>query len=316
MNRLWRLLTARNLPLLIAWLAVLWLLTDPTAKGVTRVYRMTFVVDVTRSMTARDYQLDGAPVDRLSFVKHSLRQLLNALPCQSEIGLGLFTERRVMLLFDPIEVCSGFQELDSALINLDWRMAWAADSRVAKGLHNALTLAEARGQTLVFLSDGQEAPPVNPRYQPDLSIFQGKVPGLIVGVGGLAKVPIPKFDSQFREIGVYRAEDVPQASRFGLPPASAAQQPGYHARNAPFGDQQAVGEEHLTSVREDYLKNLARSAGLGYVRLTTADGFAASLKQQAGLSQARPTERDMRFWGALLAWLALLLSYKPLAGQK
>ena len=126
------------------------------------------VLDITQSMNAEDYVVDGRPTSRLAAAKAAIRGTVEALPCGSRVGWGVFTEFRTLLLIAPIEVCANFSELASALDRIDGRMAWAGASEVAKGIHCALREAKAlRGQpAIVFVTDGHEAPPVNPAYRP------------------------------------------------------------------------------------------------------------------------------------------------------
>ena len=89
--------------LLVALIAMLVLFIYPSKQQKNPTYSYTFIIDITRSMNATDYQQDNQSVSRLHFVKQTLRELLRELPCQSKIGLGLFTERRSTLLFEPLE---------------------------------------------------------------------------------------------------------------------------------------------------------------------------------------------------------------------
>lgn len=270
------------------------------------VYRFTVIVDITRSMNVEDYRLDGKPVSRLAYVRHALRELLLALPCQSQLALGVFTERRSALLYTPIEVCTGFNELDKSIAALDWRMAWAADSRIAAGLLQTLQAVADTDTHLLFLTDGQEAPPLNPRYRPDFSGLKGKVAGLIVGVGGLQPAPIPRFDNNGRRQGVYGPADVPQRSSFGESELNPEQIPGYDARNAPFGSAAAVGSEHLGAVHEDYLQQLAAESGLGYQRLLDAEQLRQAVQTPAYARQ-QTVPADIRLYYALALLMLLLL---------
>ena len=138
-----------------AVIALALLFIHPSEQRKSPVYDLTFVIDITRSMNVEDYQVNGQAVSRLEFVKQSLRDLLLKLPCESKVGLGVFTERRSTVLFEPVEVCSGFAEIDAAIAALDWRMAWAADSRIAKGLLNTLDMRRDSGSRLVLMTDGQ-----------------------------------------------------------------------------------------------------------------------------------------------------------------
>jgi len=291
--------------LALALAAMLALFIHPEEPQMRPVYNLTFIVDITRSMNAEDYRLDDKPVSRLHYVKHTLRELLAKLPCRSKVGLGVFTERRSTLMFEPIEVCSGFAELDAAIAGLDWRMAWAADSRIANGLLSALEILQHGDAKVVFVTDGQEAPPVNPRYRSDFSAIKGKLDGMILGVGGLQPVPIPKFNAKGEAAGFYSADDVPQRSTFGESDLNPEKIEGYDARNAPFGRAAATGSEHLASLREPYLQQLAAEAGLRYERLTDADALSEAL-QKPGFAVQKQVAADVR-WQAALAALALLL---------
>ncbi|SDM78973.1 mxaL protein [Methylobacterium phyllostachyos] len=231
------------------------------------------VVDITGSMNVRDYAQEGKPASRLDMAKAALRRLVADLPCGSRVALALFTERRPFLLFAPIEVCADFAPLDGALAALDWRMAWEGDSRIAAGLHRAIAMAAGLGTDLVFVTDGQETPPLSGGEPPAFDGRPGAVRGLVVGAGGYALSPIPRYDERGREKGFYGEADVAQENRFGPPPSDAESREGYNPRNAPFGAAAAQGTEHLSSVREPYLKRLAGATGLAYAHLDGPGGL-------------------------------------------
>lgn len=294
--------------LALSLLAMTALFAFPSSRQNSEVYNLTFIVDITRSMNAEDYRLDDRPVSRLEFVKHSLRELLGQLPCQSKVGLGVFTERRSTILYQPIEVCSGYAELEKSIAALDWRMAWAADSRISGGLLNAMQLLKDKDTALVFVSDGQEAPPLNPRYRTDFADLKGKLKGLIVGAGGLQAVAIPKFDPKGQRIGVYGPDDVPHRSSFGESDLNPEKIEGYDARNAPFGKHAAVGSEHLTSLQEGYLQQLAGESGFQYRRLQSGEDLSAFIRQ-SGYSQLAETTSDVRAYYATFALLSMLMIF-------
>ena len=256
-------------------------LVVPAGRAVRNGIDVVVVVDITGSMNTRDYGEGGKSESRLDAVKSALRQMLVDLPCQSRFSLALFAERRVFLLFDPIEVCSNFAPIADAVAALNWREGWEGDSHIAGGLYRAITLANDLHVDLVFMTDGQEAPPLPWSGGPAFEGEPGAVKGLIVGVGGYALSPIPKYDNNGREIGFYGPDDVLQESRFGLPPPGAEQRPGYNARNAPFGDVHIEGNEHLSSVKEPYLKELAQKTGLAYAHLVGEPEFLAALRAHA-----------------------------------
>lgn len=294
--------------LVLAFLGLLAALARPEATASRLGFDLLFVTDITGSMNARDQTVEGRTVSRLEFVKHELRALLARLPCGSRAGLGIFTERRSFLLFGPVETCGNYAAIDGAIASLDWRMAWEGDSRIASGLDSAIAIARDLGSSLVFLTDGQEAPPLPLSGPPPFEGRPGEVSGVIVGVGGTVPVPIPRFDDRGREIGFVQAADVPHESRVGPPPADAAAREGWHPRNAPFGATPLAGSEHLTAVREPYLQELAQRTGLGYAHPTGPDALEAALKRHAA---GRPIVAavDLRPLPAGLALLALLAVY-------
>jgi mxaL protein len=256
-------------------------LVVPRVAALRNTIDVLVVVDITGSMNTRDYAADSKPRSRLEAVKSILRQTLADLPCQSRFSLAIFAERRVFLLFNPIEVCDNFAPIAGAIAALDWREGWEGDSHIASGLYRAIAVASDLHTDLVFMSDGQEAPPLPWSGGPTFDGIPGAVKGLIVGVGGYELSPIPKYDDNGREIGFYGPDDVPQESRFGLPPPGAENRPGYNPRNAPFGDVHVAGTEHLSSVKEPYLKSLAENTGLAYAHLVNERAFLAALRAHA-----------------------------------
>ena len=269
------------------------------------------VVDITGSMNVRDYLEAGQPETRLDATKRAMRALVAALPCQSRVGLAIFTERRSFLLFEAAEVCANFSAVDGAIDTLNWRMAWEGDSHVARGIDSALETAAGLKADLVFLTDGQEAPPLTAGNLPSFSVEPGKVQGLLVGVGGLEPAPIPKFDDDGREIGFYGEADVPQENRSGPPPEDAASRAGWDPRNAPWGGEAASGTEHLSAVREDHLSAIAARTGLAYARLDLAPALIAEVMAATSPHQVR-TSVDTAALPATFALLALLAVYAVL----
>ncbi|MGD9541994.1 vWA domain-containing protein [Methylocystis sp.] len=273
------------------------------------------VVDITGSMNVRDYAASGLPVSRLDAVKTALRAMLVEAPCPSHLGLGIFSERKTFLLFEPIDVCANFAPLESSIDALDWRMAWEGDSRVSAGLFRAIDIARDLKSDLLFFTDGQEAPPLPARGVPAFEGRSGEVRGLIVGVGGYELSPIPKFDDRGREIGFLGVDDVPHESRFGLPPEGAERREGYNARNAPFGATAAVGVEHLSSVREDHLRSLAEKSGLTYAHLENGKRLWTDY---AAVASVRPREAalDLRpFFGVAAAIFSFFAGAATLLAQ-
>lgn len=252
--------------------------------GIPRKQRLSdalIVIDITRSMNVRD--MNGR--SRLDFTRETLRDWIVSRPCGSKIGLAIFTERRSLTLLEPVEVCADYAALSGTLMGLVWRMAWEGDSMIQKGLDHAMDRASGLGVPLIFVTDGQEAPPLPFAQQPRQT---GKSPGgLILGVGQDIPSQIPKFDDLGREIGFYGPNDVQHApARIGAPPPDASERPGYHPRNNPYGESDLEGHEHLSALQADYLDALAAARDLGFLRLD--QGPAAIERALAAYAPTHP----------------------------
>ena len=273
------------------------------------------VVDITQSMNVLDGRSGDKPLSRLAEAKARLAGLVRRLPCGSRLGLAIFAEYRTFLLLAPIEVCQHQQELLGTLAQMDGRMSWAGASEVAKGINSGMETVKALSNkpALVFLTDGHESPPVNARYRPSFTVERGEVRGLIVGVGGDALLPIPKFDPAGAPQGLWGASEVLQVDPRSL------------GRGGSVGGEQMVdpeealakplpgvtpGAEHLSSLREDYLRLLAGETGLSYQRLVNEERLLEALSGDK-LARAAPTQLDLRPWLGAGALLCLLLPLLP-----
>ncbi len=292
-------MTARRatLPALAAALATAAVI-GPGVPGTRDLRDVLIVVDISRSMNVRD--MDG--ISRLDATRDILTRWIASQPCGTRVGIGLFTERRSLTLIAPVEICTDYAALSGVLTGLDWRMAWEGDSMISKGVNHALNRARGMNTALIFVTDGQEAPPL-PYSGPEP--WTGDSPGgLIIGAGGDQPAPIPKFDDLGRETGFYGADDVQHApSRVGPPPADAAERPGFHPRQNPYGESDLAGSEHLSALRADYLTQLAQDRGLGFARLS---GGPAAI--QAALSAHAPARQlaTHRSLSPILGALALV----------
>lgn len=273
------------------------------------VYQLLLTVDITASMNVRDYESAGQPQSRMARTKTVLLEVLRRLPCGSRVGLATFTERRSLLLLETIEVCENYSPLSQAISLLDWRMSWAGDSHIARGVYSAIDLAAGLESDLIFVTDGHEAPPLphsgRPVYDPSDTARQ--VRGLILGAGGHALSPIPKYDDSGNEVGFLDEDEVDQENRLGLPPAHIQEREGWHPRNAPFGGSRATGTEHLSSVKETYLKELAAATELSYVPLNQSTDVVA--RQSELRTQPHTRALPTRPYWLALAFAALVAYY-------
>lgn len=294
--------------LAVALTAVVATLVVPRIKLQRDIYDVLAVIDITSSMNTRDVEAAGSAESRLEATKSALHETLATLPCQSRLGLGIFTERQTFLLLDPVEVCANFAALDQSISELNWRMAWEGNSYVAKGLFDAIEKAASLKAGLIFFTDGHEAPPLPFSGLPPFMGKPGEVGGLIVGVGGRSMKPLTRYDDEGREAGTYGAQDVPQENRAGPPPPDAASRPGYHPKWAPFGNAVVDNNEHMAFLREPHLKKLSEVTGLSYVQLKPGQSLVPALER---VVSPRPVSvaSDIRQYPAGLALLILTLLY-------
>ena len=270
------------------------------------VYRHLVVFDITQSMNVGDATTADESLTRLEHAKAAVLEAATALPCGSEVGLGLFTGHRTFLLLAPVEVCASYADFSETVRAVDWRMAWAARSEVAKGVHSGLAIAKALGPTtsLVFISDGHEAPPLHAELRPGFPGDPGSVRGLLAGVGGSTPMPIPKLDPQGRDLGHWEAEDVMQVDELSLGRGTSVTE-GYAGVEA--GDVQAriaSGTEHLSALREAYLLSLANGLQLRYRRLASGGDLRKAL-QHPDFANERTSMTSLQ---PLLAGIAALLA--------
>ncbi|TXC65792.1 VWA domain-containing protein [Piscinibacter aquaticus] len=240
-------------PLLAAALLLL-AFTQPTLPWNSSLYEHVVVLDVTQSMNVEDTELDGKPASRLDFAKRMLHEALVELPCGSKLGWAIFTEYRSYLLYTPVEVCANRAELRASLAGIDGRMAWSGNSEIAKGLHSSIVVAKALPgrPSVVFVTDGHESPPLNPRHRPRFDDKPGEVAGVIVGVGEGKPSPIPKRDPLGRRLGFWAADEVAQVDPRSLGRGGSVGQEAMVEEGSPppaAGLGATPGSEHLRAAR-------------------------------------------------------------------
>lgn len=301
------------LVLLPVFLRPHWLLPGAT-------YSYLYVIDISESMNVRDATGDGsraastaaevpgvqAGVSRLDVARETVVASLASLPCGSRASVGLFAGSDTLVLFEPMEVCRHYPEIEQLVRGIDWRMAWDGDSRVESAVLAGLHEAGERGLDLVFISDGDEAPHVAVPHMADLLAVQGKVKGWLVGVGGPERRPIPRLDADNRVVGYWSAVD---AVREGFYPnlSEVIKQPQLIPQLERSGAFDEV-QEHKSALNEDYLKLIGASAGLRYVAATSPGDVAASLADPA-VARRENAERDMRLVFGLASALLMLAGW-------
>lgn len=306
----------RGLLLLAILVMLVVIMFKPTLRLPSPVQRWLIVVDITQSMNVSDYWVEQKSVSRLEFSKRAIRQALSHLPCGSEVALGVFTERSIVTVLKPLEVCEHFNALDETVAQLDWRMAWAADSFIAHGLYDAISKVKKINPNLrlAFITDGHQAPPLSEGNTPQFEGKAGQVIGTVLGVGGSRPAPIPKFDEKNNVTGYWDKEEVMRFATFGVNRKTQSvleMEEGYHGRNAPHGNKPAeVEEAHLSALDATHLAALAHQTGLEYSTLQQTSTLSGVLNASQ-FATWQPSIADLRPWLAILCFIMVVLYLMP-----
>ena len=264
--------------------------------------------DITQSMNVEDVGISKTPLSRLQMAKQAALLAVDELPCGTALGSGIFAAHRALLLTAPIEVCANRLEIRKSINFIGPAMAWHGNSEIAKAWYASLKIgAGLTGKpAIVFLTDGHEAPPLSPLHRPVYDEPEGRGAGLMVGIGGNRPVPIPKRDPSGRALGFWNADEVMQIDRYQQGRGGSAS--GEKMVELDDGTKPDLrvgatpGSEHLSALREPYLRLLATETAASYVRLDKPEALLSGLQEvlvMPGLSDLN-TRR-------LLAALALLL---------
>ena len=276
------------------------------------------VIDITQSMNVMDMLWDGQPLSRLEYTRALLKRSIRELDCGHQLGVGVFTERKTMVLIAPLEVCAHYAALDDVIGTVDWRMAWAADSHLYYGVYSALTEIGSHwpGSSLALFTDGHQAPALFAGFEPRFERTPQTPAGFLFGVGGSEPQPVPHLDADGRTTGYWTAAEAAAFPPSGPRPTMSvadmerAKAEGQNIRNyaqRPKGSE----KDHLSGRRDDTLQTLAEMTGLrADVRPSDAAAVVAALKSLPGDHLAR-RRLDLHNGFVGLGALALLASLVP-----
>lgn len=290
--------------LLGALILLLLACTNPTVMLDREIRSYLFIVDITQSMNVEDMELYGIQTSRLAYSRKMLQEATKALPCGSRMGLGIFAKAHPILLFEPIEVCTNFGVLRDSIGHLDWRMASHGSSHLRLGLQSMAMLVKTQldPTQVVFLTDGEEAPPLNDLTRTSLANWQGGNDWILVGVGGDTPKPIPKFNAKNDVIGYWSLYSIK------IEPTAIVSEESSGKRDDSIATDSR--EYYLSRLDEIYLKSLAKEIGGQYWRAKPPEEFSYQLLElKPALSYRIPTKIDWLLgMGALLL---MLLGFSP-----
>ncbi len=291
--------------LLISALIMLIIAIEQPSINMMRVQKnYLFVVDVTQSMNVQDMTWSGKPVSRLEYAKQLLKESIKTLPCDSQVSLGIFFKTTATLLYTPIETCTNYHLLWDTIDHLDWRMASQGNSNIRIGLLSIASLLVTSDtiSQVIFLTDGQEAQPLNVFTKTSLTDWQDKRPWLIVGLGGNKLTPIPKLDTKNAILGYWSTDAIK------LNPASNVDEGHNGGRDNSIATEPY--EYYLSRLDEAYLKELAADIGAQYIKASTSEKLIATLNKQPSSMQFQ-AKFALDWIFALIALLLMVILYIP-----
>jgi mxaL protein len=276
--------------------------TKPTIELERTISNYMIMVDVTQSMNVRDMQLNGKNVSRLDYTKALLKETIKALPCNTHVGLGVFFKADVALLYTPIETCSNLGLLWDTLNHIEWRMASQGNSNIRLGLQSIATrlLSMDTPTNVVFITDGEEAAPLNAINKTSLSGWHGGTDWLLIGVGNTKPSPIPKLDANNKNIGYWSIYSIKIA------PSIAVNEGPNNVRDESYAS--APYEYYLSKLDETYLKELASDIHGNYLKATTASALTKAMLNQKE-NYRGITNYDFSWVLAIAAILSVLSLY-------
>jgi mxaL protein len=294
-----------SLLLTVAFVLLLAALLRPTVPIKHDIYSYMLILDITQSMNTQDAIINGKPASRLAYTQKVLSELVTSMPCGTKVSIAPFAGVSVAPLYTPIEVCANYAAIQDTIKHLEWRMAWAANSRIREAMFSIARNVRALPEPVqvVFFTDGEEAPRLHAFNTKKLEGFQGGNDWLIVGVGSTKGAPIPKYDEKNQLIGYWANE-------------SFAMQPGIaQISEQNFGNRdervaEGVTDRFISKLDEDYLKELAKEVNANYIHGDSLQTVQAAMREQ------KPARRDiapfqLHWLIALLAGLVLLSAYVP-----
>jgi mxaL protein len=281
-------------------------LIKPQIQLKQEVHNYLLVADVTQSMNAEDEKLNNQNVSRLAYTRHLMKKIVETSPCGTYISVGIFASDNVALLITPLEVCTNYDAITDSIEHLEWRMAWKGNSRLSFGVRAAANTFDSLNvpAQMLFFTDGDEAPRVNVTIKQDLSGIQIGKNFVFVGVGGHAKVAVPRYNAANKRVGFWPVSDNNNAGAVGVTYADASlDDPDPSVASAEY-------DRFLSQLEDDYLTSLAGEIKAKYIEGQNTPAFYAFVQQQKPAASF-VTAYSIRWLYLMLAAILILLTYVP-----
>jgi mxaL protein len=290
----------------LALLSIIPIWFEPTMQADSVVEDTLFVIDISESMNVQDVDYPKPNTSRLTLAKLAVREGMASLPCGSRVSVGLLAGDQTVVLFEPLEICRHYPALENVVMRTDTNMRWIGDSWIVKGFVSAIKEANKRNLNVVMVTDADEMPHrLAPRIT-DLVDYQGKVKGVLWGVGGEAPQPVPKLNQQHEITGYWTPEEaVTEGNYPNLIAYVKALAPG---ETAPKGALDEV-EEHLSAYNPNLIKTLADVLTIDFAKVNTPADAVHSIKHNTDLQVKAVAQRDARWVFALGALCFVLIGW-------
>ncbi len=268
-----------------------------------------FVIDITQSMNVEDMHFDDHSVSRLNFSLNLLSASIKELSCGTKVSIALFANAEIVPLYVPLEICANHTIIEDTLSHIEWRMAWRGSSHLRLGLIDAsrVLLFLPESAQIIFLTDGDEAAPINAITKIDLRPMPESNGWLLAGVGSLTASPIPKFNSKNEIIGFWSQ----YATK--IEPSQIVSEESLGKRDDSIATD--PHEYYLSALKEDYLKEMTNDIGATYVRANSKDHFLAAINELPPSGYGK-TPTNFGWFFAVLAILLILVEYLPISSSK
>ena len=291
---------------LAAAILLLLALIKPQIQLKQEVHNYLLVADVTQSMNAEDEKLNNQNVSRLAYTRYLMKRIVETSSCGTYISVGIFASDNVALLITPLEVCANYDVITDSIAHLEWRMAWKGNSRLSFGVRAAANTFDSLNvpAQMLFFTDGDEAPRVNVTIKQDLSGIQIGKNFFVVGMGGHAKVAVPRYNSANKRVGYWPVSDNNNAGAVGVTYSDASlDEPDPSAASAEY-------DRFLSQLEDDYLKSLAGEIKAKYIKGQNTPEFYEFVQQQKPAASF-VTAYSIRWLYLLMAALFIASTYIP-----
>lgn len=295
-------ITASAFFMLLVTLLILAALWFPRTDRTVQVMDLLFVIDITQSMDVDDVERDGEMISRLTWATEYTKQTLQQLPCGSHVGLAAFSESRSLVLINPVEVCSSYNDLTQMLSKINGSMAWALSSELSKAAFGAIKQAKLMKPSpdVVFITDGHESPPLHETLFPKFKGKLGEVSGVFVGIGGDKLLPIPKHDIDGTADGFWQQNEVLHEDVYASLRSESEDVRAAKPRN-----------EHLSSQKKSHLERLAKMLDFDYLASPSKSNAVIDALKNKVKTRDQVVNYNWAPWFAGIALFLLVLLYFP-----